>query len=233
MNAYPDFAKVAALIGDKTRAVILEALLDRTALPASELAYVARVSPQTISSHLAKLVEGGLLVMETHGRHRYYKLAGPEIAQVLESLALLAPPVQVRSLRQSMEMERVRLARTCYDHLAGRLGVLVTHALLDKGWMELREEAYLVTDLGAGELVRLGVDWRACQKSRRHFAKPCLDWSERRYHLAGALGAALTKRFVELEWVASDGKSRALHVTSRGEEMLYAEFGIEWAVAKG
>ncbi len=214
-------------MADRTRAIILDVLLDGRALPASDLARLSGVTPQTISAHLTKLVEGNLLQVETQGRHRYYRLSGPEVANALEAISLLAPPVTIRSLRQSVEMERLREARTCYDHLAGQLGVALTRALVDRGWLQERTGDYIVTEAGAARLERFGVDLHACYKARRHFAKPCLDWSERRHHLGGALGAAISRRLFELAWIEKDPSCRAVRVTALGKERLFEEFGLE------
>ena len=226
MNAYPDISYVASLIGDSTRATILNILLDGRRLPASELAYMAQVSPQTMSSHLAKLVEGQLLAVEVHGRHRYYRLANAEVAHALEALSTLAPPVTVRSLRQSDKMNKVRRARTCYDHLAGRLGVAFTEALLERGYLLSMETEYRITAKGEVWFSALGIHLPSLGKGRRHLAKPCLDWSERRPHLAGALGAAIAKRLFELEWIERVDDSRAVRLTEQGSEALRHNLGL-------
>jgi DNA-binding transcriptional ArsR family regulator len=229
MNAYPDFAYVAGLIGDPTRAAMLDSLLDGRALPASELAYLARVSPQTASAHLAKLVEGKLLAVETHGRHRYYRLAGAHVAQVLEALTTLAPPVQVRSLRQSDLLKEVRHARTCYDHLAGQLGVELTRTFMVRGFLREADGEYRITEEGKRWFSDFGIDVEAIRKKRRSLARPCLDWSERRHHLAGALGAALADRLFELGWIVRVPSSRAVRITEKGREHLAQQLGIEAA----
>jgi len=227
MSTYPNFAYIAGLIGDPTRAAILNSLLDGRALPASELAYMARVSPQTASAHLAKLVEGGLLGVETQGRHRYYRLASVQVAQVLEALSTMAPPVQVRSLRQSDQLKEVRHARTCYDHLAGHLGVEVTRQLLERKLIAQTDDGYEVTTAGEGWFQRFGIDLDAIRQKRRALARPCLDWSERRYHLAGTLGTAFTKRLFELELITRAATSRAVYVTEKGKEAFREYLGIE------
>ncbi|HZG14498.1 MAG TPA: winged helix-turn-helix domain-containing protein [Candidatus Bathyarchaeia archaeon] len=227
MSTYPNFAYIAGLIGDPTRAAILNSLLDGRALPASELAYMARVSPQTASAHLAKLVEGGLLGVETQGRHRYYRLASAQVAQVLETLSTMAPPVQVRSLRQSDQLKEVRHARTCYDHLAGHLGVEVTKQLLERKLIAQTDDGYEVTTTGEGWFQRFGIDLDAIRQKRRALARPCLDWSERRYHLAGTLGTAFTKRLFELELITRAATSRAVYVTEKGKEAFREYLGIE------
>ncbi|ARU63778.1 hypothetical protein CBW65_03900 [Tumebacillus avium] len=227
MNAYPDFSSIASLLGDPTRATVLEVPSDGRALPASDLARHAGVTPQTISAHLGKLMDGGLLLQETHGRHRYYKLSGPDVGHAIEALSLLAPPVKVRSLRQSAELEKLRTARTCYDHLAGQFGVDLTQALLDNQWLIESEQGYQVTERGGAHLQEWGVDWRELQNRRRNFAKPCLDWSERRYHLAGALGAGIAERLFEMKWIQKKDGSRTVTITVRGKEKLKQYLGIE------
>lgn len=220
MLADADVAVPAALIGDPTRAAFLQALVDATALPAGELARRARVSPSTASQHLAQLVDGGLLAVEPHGRHRYFRLADETVAHALEALSLLAPPRPARSLREADAGTALREARTCYDHLAGRLGVAVTEAL------RLREldRAYELTAESERRLAALGV---AASGSRRAFARPCLDWTERRHHLAGALGAALCARLFELGWVERIGSGRAVGLKPAGRRGLASALGVD------
>jgi DNA-binding transcriptional ArsR family regulator len=216
---------IAELIGDPSRIIMLNALTNQDALPAGELAYRAGISPQTASAHLTKLVEGGLLTLTVHGRHRYYSLAGPEVAHAIESLAVIAPPAKVRSLRESLVAERSRLARTCYDHLAGRLGVALTQALLKTGSLRLEERRYLVTEEGTRFLDSFGIDLAKLRQQRRAFALPCLDWSERRYHLAGALGAAFAGRLFQLAWIERCASDRAVRLTESGQQGLRSTFG--------
>jgi DNA-binding transcriptional ArsR family regulator len=226
MNAYPNISRVAALIGDPTRAAILNSLLDGRALPASELAYIAKVSPQTVSSHLSKLADGNLVEAETHGRHRYYRLASQQVAQVLESLSTLAPAVEVRTLRQSEQLKKVRYARTCYDHLAGQLGVELTQVLAERGLIELDGKEFIVTEPGAAWLEGFGLDLAQLRKGRRQFCRACLDWSERRPHLAGAVGAALTDRLFARSWIERVPDSRAVRITEEGRAQFEGQFGL-------
>jgi len=223
-----NIAAVAELIGDPSRAAMLNALFDSRALPAGELAYRARISPQTASTHLAKLVAGGLLTLTREGRHRYYKLASAEVAHALEVLATLAPPAPVRSLRESIVTEQLRLARTCYDHLAGKLGVALTQALVDGQILTVCDQNFCVTRDGAQVLTNFGLDLAAVQRRRRAFARQCLDWSERRYHLAGGLGTAIMERLLELEWIQQLPTGRAIRVTDGGRDGLRQEFGLHW-----
>ncbi|MFI6902330.1 ArsR/SmtB family transcription factor [Nonomuraea sp. NPDC050394] len=212
-----DIAPVAALIADPTRAAMLNALLDGRALAAGELARLAGVSAATASSHLAKLLEGRLVEVVSQGRHRYYRLAGHDVAEVLEVLARVSARPAVRSLRQSRQARLLEEARTCYDHLAGRAGV----ALLDR----LRADGHLdggeLTAAGERALKLLGVDVDAVRGTRRRFAPDCLDWTERRAHLGGALGAALTDVLFERGWIARGSIPRAVIVTEEGRRELF------------
>lgn len=206
---------------------MLDALFGKRALPAGELAYRARISPQTASTHLAKLVEGGLLAVTMQGRHRYYALASAEVAHALEALAVIAPPASVRTLRESLVAEQVRFARTCYDHLAGKLGVSLTQALLDAGVLQLEDQSrrYCMTEEGTRFLADFEIDLEKLRRSRRAFALPCLDWSERRYHLAGALGAAFLDRLFQLGWIERGAADRSVRLTENGQEGLARTFG--------
>ncbi|GHO48983.1 ArsR/SmtB family transcription factor [Ktedonospora formicarum] len=233
MNDTPkdvNIAAVAALISNPSRAVMLDALLNKQALPAGELTYRAGISPQTASAHLAKLVDGGLLILQTQGRHRYYALSGPEVAHALEALAVIAPPARVRSLRASVIAERLHFARTCYDHLAGKLGVSLTQALLDAEILHLEEQnpCYQVTEPGVAFLSDFGISLEKLRHQRRAFARPCLDWSERRNHLAGALGAALCERLFQLGWLEKRSSERMVQVTRHGLEGLRKTFGLQF-----
>lgn len=227
MNVYPNITQVASLIGEKTRSVILETLLDGRALPASELAHIAGVSLQTISSHLDKLLEGQLLSAETHGRHRYYRLASEQVAHALEALSLLSPPVKVTSLRQSDTLEGVRYARTCYDHLAGKLGVDVTQALVTKGFIQTEGKEYVITRKGEDWFQSIGIDVHRLKAGRRVFCRQCLDWSERRYHMSGAVGAALAAKLFELAWITKTSSSRAVLITEQGKKELKRVLDLE------
>jgi len=221
-----DVARVAALIGDPSRAAMLAALLGGVARPAGELARCAGVSAQTASAHLARLVDGGLLRVTTSGRHRYFSLAGAPVARALESLALVAPLSPPRTPREDFELRRLRRGRTCYDHLAGVLGTAVTDALVERGCIDARGDGYEVMPEGETWLQALGVDCARIRHGRRTFARACLDWSERRPHLAGALGAAVATRFFELAWITRVDGSRAVAVTPAGRRALRRELGL-------
>ncbi|MFQ5994082.1 MAG: ArsR/SmtB family transcription factor [Acidiferrobacterales bacterium] len=226
MDAAPNIAAIGALIGDSTRAVMLTTLLDGRALTASELARSAGVTPQTASTHLSKLVSARLLSLESQGRHRYYQLATPQVAQALESLMNLSTQRQSRPGVRPLCDDPLREARTCYDHLAGRVGVSITDALLKKRYLMAKRNDFEVTASGAHFLTELGIDLKAVRRERRAFARKCLDWSERRHHIAGALGAALTERLVKLKWLRQVPNSRVVTVTTSGKRSLQVLLGL-------
>jgi DNA-binding transcriptional ArsR family regulator len=214
----PDLSSVAALIGEPARAAMLTAMMGGIALPAGELAEIARVSPQTASTHLQKLLEGQLLMVETQGRHRYYRLSNASVAQALEALQVIAP-VQTRG--RNLPDQDLCYARTCYDHLAGKLGVQLCQTMLEHGWLELAPNEFTLTDLGRNKLEQFGV-----QIPNRSNARACLDWTERHHHLGGALGRALTTTFLERCWFARMPGTRALRLTEPGRTGLIREFGM-------
>ncbi|MBX6331953.1 MAG: winged helix-turn-helix transcriptional regulator [Gemmatimonadaceae bacterium] len=224
--AAADVVPVAALIADAARSSMLWALSDGRALTAGELARLAGVSAATASEHLAKLVAGGLVAGERHGRHRYYRLIAPEVVAAMEALAVAARPAPPRSAGEAYSGKLLRFARTCYDHLAGYVGVAITDALVERDVLRLEGRAYAVTAQGAAWFAELGIDVDALRSGRRAFARACLDWSERRYHLAGALGARLCERLIALEWLARQPGTRALRVTNAGRRALQRSFGI-------
>jgi DNA-binding transcriptional ArsR family regulator len=226
MRGDADVASPAALIGDPTRAAFLLALAEQDALPASELAARAGVSNSTASIQLGKLVAGGLVTVERRGRHRQYRLAGPNVAGAIEALALIAPQPPVRSLRGANRAAAIRQARTCYDHLAGALGVSLTEALFDRGLLERDGDDVRFSENGDEWFSGLGVDLEKVRAARRPPARLCLDWSERRYHLAGGLGAALARRLFELGWIERAGPTRAVRVTPKGRAALQRELGV-------
>jgi hypothetical protein len=195
-------------------------LTDGRALPPSELAEVAGVSRSTMSGHLAKLQAAGFVAVERGGRNRYYRLAGPAVAAAVEALAALAPRTEVRSLRQANRAGALGAARTCYGHLAGRLGVAITEALVDRGLVEREGEVFLLTGPGAAFFADLGIE-----KPPRA-GKSCNDWSERRPHLAGRLGVTLAKRLFELDWVEKTERPRIVQVTKVGRRELGTRLGI-------
>jgi DNA-binding transcriptional ArsR family regulator len=222
MSEGPNIVRVAALIGDNARAEVLSALMSGGALTATELADMAGVTKQTISFHLAKLLEAGLLKVAQQGRHRYFRLAGQDVAQMLESLMGMAIRSGGARPRTGPREAALRRARICYDHLAGELGVLAYEGMLRQGVFVERQEGLWLTDHGRSWFRRLGIDTDALASSRRSFCRACLDWSERRHHLAGALGAALLARIQELGWARRERDSRAIVFSDRGEEALLA-----------
>jgi DNA-binding transcriptional ArsR family regulator len=221
-----DLAFVARLIGEPARAAMLEALVDEPELSAGDLAARAGIAASTARGHLAALLDANLVSMTKRGRQRRFRLAGPPVAEALEALARVAPPRPVRTLRDAVLGEAVRAGRTCYDHLAGRLGVGLTETLARRRVLVLRDECYDVTPKGERALADLGVDVEAARSARRAFGRACLDWSERRPHLAGALGAAITGRLFELGWVERRGSGRIVAATPAGAEGLHAAFGF-------
>jgi DNA-binding transcriptional ArsR family regulator len=247
MDGDADIAAIGGLVADRARARILLARGDGRALPASMLSDEAGIAASTASSHLSKLVAGGLLSVEKHGRHRYFRLAGPAVAEMMESLARLSPPAPVRSLRHGTSAQAVRFARTCYDHLAGVVGTTLMAALLDGGALAGGDGTfdpsaaasdrlaapgfdldYRLTPSGIEQLQDFGIDLASLPR-RRPLIRYCVDWSEQRHHLAGSLGAALTERMFELGWMSRARRGRAVHVSDAGYAGLRETFGIELA----
>jgi len=225
MKNGPNIARVAGLIGDPARAEILTALLAGRALTATELAAVAGVTKQTVSAHLAKLVDARLLAVEAQGRHRYFRLAGSDVARLLESLMGIAFRTGAVRLVTGPREPALRKARVCYDHLAGELGVLAYDGLVGRGWLADRAGSLFLTNAGADGLAAFGIDPALAASERRTFCRPCLDWGERRHHLGGALGAALLDRLYALRWARRAADSRVVVFTPRGEQALRAQFG--------
>ncbi len=228
MKAGPDIAMVAALVGDPARSNMLTALMTGRALTASELAHQAGVTPQTASSHLAKLEAGGLVEPEKQGRHRYYRLTGPDVAGVLEGLAGLAARAGHMRVRTGPKDPALRRARICYDHLAGDLGVQMLDSMKNQRLVRHRKQDIELTAEGERFLAKtLQISAESLSHPRRPVCKACLDWSERRHHLAGTLGAAMMTRFTELNWAARDGApgSRVVNFTRNGEKRFAALFG--------
>jgi DNA-binding transcriptional ArsR family regulator len=226
MTTGADIAAVAALAGDPARANILAELLGGRAMAAGELARVAGVAASTASEHLAKLTEAGLLERVAQGRARYYRLASPEVAAMLEAIITLAADPEPRRRAIPRVPSELKRARTCYDHIAGELGVAIAEALTAKGAVVLHADGGELTGTGAALLARLGVEM-AEGRGRRPLCRVCLDWSERRPHLSGALGAQILKRSLELSWVRRAPSGRALAVTPKGHAGYRALFGVE------
>jgi DNA-binding transcriptional ArsR family regulator len=221
MIAEPNIARIAALMGEPSRATMLVALLSKEALPATELASQAYISPQTASSHLSKLVAGRLLTVEQHGRHRYYRLANDEVGRAIESLASIAPsPRAPQNAQENERLKTVRYARTCYDHMAGQVAVAIARALEGREFLVRSGRDYQVTESGKEWFRKLGIDTDSLCTSRRVFALQCLDWSERQYHVSGALGAALLERMFNLRYIARARIPRCIRVTLEGKRAL-------------
>jgi DNA-binding transcriptional ArsR family regulator len=256
MQGDADIAAVARVIGDRSRSRVLLALGDGRALAASVLAQEAGVAASTISEHLAKLVDAGLLSVESHGRHRYYRLAGPQVAQLLESLAQHAPAAPVTSLRQGTRANAIRAGRYCYDHLGGRLGVGLMQALLERGILAGGDGRfrpgrpgpnrpgpsrpggdrlsapgadvdYQLTEAGEVWVRGFGIDIDAVRSRRRPLVRYCVDWSEQQHHLAGALGAAIADQLLTRGWIERAPTGRAVRVTKAGDAALPELFGVE------
>ena len=228
MKAGPDIAMIAALVGDPARSNMLMALMTGRALTASELAVEAGITPQTASSHLAKLEAGGLIEQEKQGRHRYYRLSDPDVAGLLEGLEGVAARAGHMRVRTGPKDPALRRARICYDHLAGDLGVQMLDSMKKQRLLRQSKQAIELTAEGERFLARsLQISAETLAHPRRPLCKACLDWSERRHHLAGTLGAAMMTRFTELKWVARDTApgSRVVNFTRNGEKRFAALFG--------
>jgi DNA-binding transcriptional ArsR family regulator len=211
-----DLTVVGAMLAEPARVKVLLALADGRSLPASVLAAEAGVAASTASYHLARLVDAGLITAAERGRYRYFTLAGPEVAELIEAVARIAPPQQITSLRQGTRAHAVRYARRCYDHLAGRLGVALADALQEHGVLVVRDDVfYTVTEQGAGTFADLGIEARCGDVTRR-----CLDWTEQRNHVAGRLGRALMTRLLDLGWLSRDSSTRAVRLTDAGRANL-------------
>jgi DNA-binding transcriptional ArsR family regulator len=226
-----ELARFAGLLADTTRATFLLALVDGRAWTAGELAGHARVAPSTATEHLNRLLEAGLVVQRRQGRHRYVQLAGPEVAHLLEDISATAAPLPapVTSLRAASARQRLARGRTCYDHLAGQLGVGITDAMTGAGLLEQRH-GFGITDAGLSWLTdRVGVNPATLDRPRRPLVRPCLDWTERRTHLGGVAGAQLCGRFLDHRWIERIGSSRAVRVTADGADALRDLLGFELA----
>jgi DNA-binding transcriptional ArsR family regulator len=226
------FAEVAALSGDPARASMLHALMDGRALTATELAGVAGITPQTASGHLNRMTAAGLLSVEKQGRHRYHRLAAPSVARMLESIMQVASELEPNRKRLTVGPRdaALRKARTCYDHFAGQLGVALADALIECGRVELTSEAGILTESGIAFLGEIGIDTdpmlaRRTKRSGRVLCRPCLDWSERRSHLAGAVGAAICTHSMQHGWTRRLDGTRAVLVTPKGERVFRERFG--------
>ena len=221
--------RIANLFADPARAIILRTLIDGTMRPAGELAYTANISAQSASAHLTKLVDGGLLIAEAQGRHRYFRLANAQVADAIESLASLSVAVRPRAPRSPLPSKSVPIqflnARTCYDHLAGEMAVRICEAMLKARWLAAAGRDFRVTRLGEKELAALDIDLDAARQSRRVFARACVDLTQRRPHVGGALGAALLDLYVARGWILRARRSRVVTITPKGQESFRRAFG--------
>ena len=223
MLSISGLAETAALIGEPTRTAMLVTLMDGRALTAGELARAAGVTPQTASGHLGKMLDAGLLANERQGRHHYYRLASPAIGNMLEAMMVAASPPPIRTGPRDAAMRR---ARICYDHLAGELSVRIADAMVTRGEIHLGTDGAALTDAGRALLDRIGVEFPPCDNGAV-FCRPCLDWSERRHHIAGAVGAALYRTFLARDWIRRADGSRTVTITPPGREALGRHFGVE------
>ncbi|MEP7157130.1 MAG: helix-turn-helix domain-containing protein [Betaproteobacteria bacterium] len=226
MKEGPNIVRIAALIGDHARTEVLTALLGGKALTATELAAIAGVTKQTISNHLAKLLDAKLIAVESQGRHRYFRLADDDVAHLLESLMGVAYRTGAVRLRSSPRDPAMRKARVCYDHLAGELGVQVYESLLSREALAPDADGLVLTPGGRKFFLRTGIDTDAIRLQRRNFCRACLDWSERRHHLAGALGAALLDHMIAKGWARRELNSRVVSFSSAGESAMRSAFQL-------
>jgi DNA-binding transcriptional ArsR family regulator len=227
MADIPYIAESAALIGDPARANMLSALKDDGVLSATELAHVAGVAPNTASGHLARLIQAGMITVECKGRHRYYSLACHEVAEALEALEALAANIAPRHRPRSHHDDAIRYARSCYDHLAGRLGVRLAEAFMQLQFIKHTPDGFALLDRGKTAFVTLGIDMDALKAKRRRIVRYCPDWSEREAHLGGALAAELFEKFCDHGWLRRQKGTRAVSVTPKGKAALRKHFRME------
>jgi DNA-binding transcriptional ArsR family regulator len=224
----PNVSLVASLIADPARAAMLTVLLDGRALPAGELAYAGGVTAQTASSHLAKLLAGGLVAVEAEGRHRYYRLADAQVARAIEQLATIRPLGPVRRKALGAQARQLRLARCCYDHLAGQIGVAVARGLQDRSYIVAApDKRFDVTPSGVAWFGSVGLDVNCVNPTRRGLARQCLDWTERTHHLAGPLAVQFMSVLCMSGWLRRAPESRAVAVTPKGRVELKHHLGVD------
>lgn len=219
------FGNITSLIGDPIRSTVLWTLLDGRAYTATELAICADTSAQNISMHLSKLVQADLLTVESQGRHRYYRFSRQEVAYAIEALANLVSHKNDTKVNTT-DISDIKYCRTCYDHLAGKVGVLITEKLVLQKMIELQNKTYTLTTKGNKFFKDFGIDMHELQSKRRVLAKPCLDWSERKYHISGSLGAALLDKMLHSDWLRRKKNSRAIIITSKGRSEIYNKFKV-------
>jgi len=223
-----DVAAAAALLAEPARTALVQAVIEDGPLPASELAARAGIASSTASQHLGRLVGAGFLATSKSGRHRYYRLGDPAVADAIEALAIVAPQPEPRTLREATRGELLREARTCYDHLAGRLGVAVARAL-EASDVVVRQNGGYAIGPRVSRLETLGIELERLEGQRRPVIRACLDWSERELHVAGGIGAALAARLFELGWIERREANRSVAVTERGRTLLREQLGVEFA----
>lgn len=221
------FISIASLLCEPSRAKIVWNLLDGRAYTASELALVSDLSATSVSNHLSKLLNGEIVKVDVQGRHRYYSFASPEVAYVVESMANLANQKPSSKPYKQLKKNDVKYCRTCYDHLAGKVGVTIADKLISQKIIVLHDKTFLVTEKGSKFFNDFGLELSELKKQRRYFAKACLDWSERKYHLAGSLGAGLFDKMLQLDWLRRTKDSRAIVITSLGKSGLRDKFEVE------
>ena len=225
MNVSRELSEIAVLLGQPARIIMLWNLIGGELRPASELAFFANVSPQSASMHLSKLVEAGLLKAVKQGRHRYYAITKPEVADFVESMAALLPSGQKRKKIQTSEKPDFHIARSCYDHLAGEISIKIVESLISKEILFIGKKEFEVTDKGSEWFNKIGINTSQLETARRSFAKKCLDWSERKHHIAGALGSALLNELLTRKWLVRK-KNRILRPTLEGRKNLKRILGI-------
>jgi DNA-binding transcriptional ArsR family regulator len=226
-------SRIGALLADETRCLVLQALMDGRAWTAGELARYAGVAPSTVSEHLSRLLDAQFVSVEAQGRHRYFRLSGSGIAELLESLGSLPLPTAAIAARAPVAPSELRYARSCYDHLAGQLGVELYNRLLSNGHLERIDDVTVVTPTGDALLGWLGVDATTYRQGSRAAARSCLDWTERRHHLAGGAGAALLQTLLERHWLTRGRRPRSILVTNGGQQGLRDFFQLCEATAGG
>jgi len=220
------FIKTATLIGDATRASILWNLLDGRAFTATELAIAVETSAQNISMHLAKLLDANLISVEKQGRHKYYRFSNKEVAYAVEAMANLIPKPKVAVKKKSEDYPPIKYCRTCYDHLAGKMGVALADSLLEQKIISEINGIFEISTEGEKWFSDFGINIKEAQKQKRIFLKPCLDWSERRNHIAGSIGALLLDKMISEDWLRRTKDSRAITITGKGEKELLMHFKI-------
>lgn len=225
MSVYDNISSTAKLIGNPVRMTMLIALLDGRALPAGELASMAGITAQTASAHLAKLMEGSLIVLKKSGKHRYYMLTNSKVAEAVEAIAILSPPSQVKSLKESTEKKALYAGRTCYGHLAGEIGIKFTQALIRLGYVKDLQDGCLLTENGLEWMKRFGIN--PSRKMDNTVIPYHVDWTARKFHIAGPFALAITNRLLELGWIKHGKVHRSIQVTDLGQAGITKEFGFD------